>query len=100
MSPICDGCGFQVSDNRGGVQCGKASYSEHTPGYGFVKGGSLCRYDTDLKDFFRPRTGEETAIRSMSSQIKRQRDKIQDLEYKQSVLEKRLTSIDREGGVI
>ncbi len=90
MSPVCDGCTNQTTDNKGGVTCKKVRYYEPNPGYGQFKGGAVCVYDSDLRNFFQPSTGEEPVIGSMSNTIARQGDEIQQLKYEKEQLEQRL----------
>ena len=95
MNPICDNCGSQVSDNKGGVMCGIARYYSPNPGYGGFKGGAVCRYDSDLKDLFKVREEGGQIIYNMSAQISRRKDEIHQLKYEKEELERRVISIGR-----
>lgn len=94
MNKICDFCAHQTQTMRGGVDCGKASYSSSNDGYGPFKNGAQCIHDEDLKDYFEPRTGAEIDVRNMASQINRQRDELMKARDRIAKLESRLIDVD------
>jgi hypothetical protein len=93
MKAICDFCAHQESNPRGGVRCGRASYS-HNDGYGPFKGGAACVHDEDLFDLFEPRTGAEISVRNLAATFDHQRDELMRARDEINQLKARLTRVE------
>ena len=94
MNPVCNGCAFQYTDGRGGVQCDKAYY-ESSPGYGNFLRGHNCIHDSGLENLFKPREEDNREVQNMSSMLERQKDEIHQLRSEKEQLEQRLILINR-----
>lgn len=96
MRKLCDGCSHQTDNDSGGVQCGAASYSSGSDGYGRHKQGASCLFDDSLSDLYEPRTGNEIDVRNMASQIERQSRELSTARDQISVLQHRLITVEKQ----
>ena len=93
MNRVCNFCVHQRPDRNGEVRCGAATYTMHDGGYGPFKEGSVCIYDSDLRDRFDPTSKCETIL-DFSQRLKAQCETISKQRDEINILRERLTRIE------